>query len=157
MTSLHRLDGRVARMTTDAWALVAASLASLLTFVTLDAAWLSLVAIDLFQTQLGPILRPAPLVGAIVAFYLVYAAGLVVLAVRPALAGKSWRTAAALGAMLGLTAYATFDLTNLAVIDRWTVGLAVADITWGMAASTLTALAGYAAGRRMSPRRPPSS
>jgi uncharacterized membrane protein len=144
-------------MTTEAWALAAASLASLLAFLILDAAWLSLVAVDLFQIRLGPILRPAPMVGAMIAFYLIYAAGLVVLAVRPALTANSWRMAAALGAVLGLTAYATFDLTNLAVIDRWTIGLAVADIAWGVAASTIAALVGYAAGRRMWSRHPQRS
>jgi uncharacterized membrane protein len=143
-------------MTTDARALSAASIVSLLTFVILDAAWLALVAIDLFQKQVGPILRPAPLVGAIVAFYPVYAAGLVVLAVRPALSHRSWRMAAALGAALGLTAYATFDLTNLAIIERWTIGLAIADVAWGVVASTLASLAGFETGRRMSSRRPPA-
>lgn len=143
-------------MTTDSRALAAASLVSLLTFAILDAAWLSLVAIDLFQKQLGPILRPAPWVGAIVAFYLIYAAGLVVLAVKPALSHQSWRKATTFGAMLGLTAYATFDLTNLATIDRWTIELAAVDIAWGVFASTLAALAGYSAGRRMSHRGPSS-
>lgn len=144
-------------MPVDARALAAASLASLLTFVILDAAWLSLVAMDLFQRQLGPILRPAPVVGAIVAFYLVYVAGLVALAVWPALSHQSWRMAAAQGAVLGLTAYATFDLTNLAVIERWTIGLAVADMAWGVTASTLSALAGYSVGQRRSSRRSPGS
>jgi uncharacterized membrane protein len=144
-------------MKTDSHALVAASIASLLTFVVLDAAWLSLVAIDLFQKRLGPILRPAPMVGAIVAFYPIYVAGLVALAVRPALASNSWWAAARLGAVLGLTAYATFDLKNLAVIERWTIGLAIIDITWGVTASTLAALAGFATGRRMSSRPPPAA
>lgn len=144
-------------MKTDSRALVAASFASLLTFVVLDAAWLSLVAIDLFQQHLGPILRPAPMIGPIFAFYPIYVGGLVVLAVRPALASNSRWTAAMLGAVLGLTAYATFDLTNLAVIERWTIGLAIADIAWGMAASTVAALAGFATGRRMSSQRPPAA
>jgi uncharacterized membrane protein len=144
-------------MTTDVRALAAAALASLLVFVMLDAVWLSLLAIDLFQSQLGPILRPAPMLGAIVAFYLVYAFGLVVLAVRPALSHQSWRTAAALGAVLGLTAYATFDLTNLAIVERWTIGLAIADMAWGVAASTLASLGGFETGRRMSSRRPPAA
>lgn len=142
-------------MKTDIRSLSMAYVASLLAFVLLDAVWLSLVAIDLFQKWLGPILRPAPMVGAIIAFYLVYAIGLAVLAVRPALAGNSWPMAAWAGAVLGLTAYATFDLTNLAVIERWTIGLAIADIAWGVTASTLAALAGFATGRRMSSRRPP--
>jgi uncharacterized membrane protein len=144
-------------MTTDTRALAAASLAALLAFVMLDVVWLTLLAIDVFQSQIGPILRPAPMLGAIVAFYLVYATGLVVLAVRPALASNSWQTAATLGAVVGLTAYATFDLTSLAVIERWTIGIAVADIAWGVAASTLAALAGYAVGRRLSPLRKPCS
>lgn len=144
-------------MKTESRALVAASIASLLTFVVLDAAWLSLVAIDLFRKQLGPILRPAPMVSAIVAFYAIYVAGLVALAVRPALSSNSWWTAARLGAVLGLTAYATFDLTNLAVIERWTIGLAFIDITWGVTASTVAALAGFATGLRMASRRPPAA
>jgi uncharacterized membrane protein len=142
-------------MKTDNATLAAAAVASLLTFVVLDAAYLSLVAIDLFQRQLGPILRPAPMLGAILAFYLTFAAGLVVLAVRPALCSNSRWTATILGAVLGLTAYATFDLTNLAVIERWTIGLAIVDIAWGVTASTLASLAGFEAGRRMSPSNPP--
>ncbi len=134
-------------MRTDGRALVVASATSFLVFVILDAAWLLLVAVDLFQMRLGPILRPAPVFGAIVVFYFIYVGGLVVLAVQPALGRNAWPSAAWRGAVLGLTAYATFDLTNLAVIERWTVGLAVADIAWGVTASAIAASAGYAAGR----------
>lgn len=130
-----------------------ASIASLVTFLVLDAAWLSLVAVELFQRQLGPILRPSPMVGAIAAFYVIYACGLVMLAVHPALVQGSSRGAAWRGAVLGLTAYATFDLTNLAVIERWSLALAVADMAWGVTATTLSALAGYAMGRWTAARR----
>lgn len=124
-------------------------LATLVAFLALDAVWISMVALEMFKSQLGNILRPAPMVSAIVAFYLIYAVGLVVLAVRPALAAGSARTAATSGAMLGLTAYCTYDLTNLALIERYTVGLAVADLIWGTVASMLAAVAGYAVGRRL--------
>ena len=100
--------------------------ASLLTFVVLDAAWLMLVGIGQFQAQIGPILRPQPNLMAAAAFYVIYASGLVFLAVRPALQQRSLGVAATNGAVLGLTAYATFDLTNLAVIKGWTLGLAAA-------------------------------
>lgn len=132
-------------------------LATLSVFVILDAAWLTLVGLEMFQSQIGSILLPQPLLGAALAFYAIYAFGLVALAVQPALAARSIATAAAKGAVLGLTAYATFDLTNLAVIKGWTIGLAVTDIAWGVVASTFASMAGYAAGSRGSPGATPKN
>ncbi len=127
-------------------------LATLVVFVLLDAAWLWLVGLKMFQNHVGSILRPEPMLGAVIAFYPVYAVGLVVLAVQPAVAARSLAAAALKGALLGLTAYATFDLTNLAVIKGWTIGLASMDIAWGVVGSAIAALAGYAAGSRFSSR-----
>lgn len=135
----------------DNRALAAAATASLVTFVVLDAAWIYFVSIGMFNKHLGPILRTQPQVGPIIAFYLAYLVGLLILAVRPSLAAQSWGKAAWLGAVLGFTAYATFDLTNLAVIKGWTVGLAAADIAWGTVVSAIAAVAGYATGRRTQP------
>lgn len=123
-------------------------LATFVVLAVLDAAWLMLVAVKLFQREVGPILRTEPVLWAILAFYLVYTIGLFLLAVQPALAERSAGKAARNGALVGLTAYATFDLTNLAVIKGWTVNLAATDITWGVILSTLAALAGYLAGAR---------
>lgn len=131
--------------------------ATLITFVVLDVAWLTLFAVGQFQSQLGAILRAQPMLSAAVAFYLIYAAGLVVLAVRPALQERSVRSATAKGAMLGLTAYATFDLTNLAIIERWTFGLALMDMAWGTFVSAVAAMIGCAIGLRISGSMPNSS
>lgn len=122
--------------------------ATFIGFVVLDAAYLTLVGFRMFQNQVGWILRPEPMLGAAIAFYLIYTLGLVVLAVEPA---RSFAAAAAKGAVLGLTAYATFDLTNLAVIKGWTIELAATDITWGAVASAMASMVGYAAGSRFSP------
>ncbi len=125
-----------------------AFMATLVAFVVMDAAWLTLVALKMFQSQLGAILRLEPMLGAAVVFYLIYTFGLVTLAVRPAVAARSMEVAAAKGAVLGLTAYATFDLTNLAVIKGWTIGLAAIDIAWGVVVSAIASVAGCAAGLR---------
>ena len=130
-------------------------LVTLAVFLGLDAAWLWLVAMELFQSQLGTILRPEPLLGAAIAFYLIYSLGIVVLAVRPALAARAPAIAAGRGAMLGLVAYATFDLTNLAVIRGWTLQLAVVDMAWGIAATAAAALAGYRLGAGAGAARAP--
>jgi uncharacterized membrane protein len=133
-----------------------AFLVTLVTFVVLDATWLMLVAVPMFQSQLGAILRSEPMLGAAIALYPVYSIGLVTLAVRPAIAARSMWTAAVNGAVLGVTAYATFDLTNLAVIKGWTIGLAAIDIAWGVIVSAIGSMAGTFAGLRADRATPAS-
>jgi uncharacterized membrane protein len=130
---------------------------TLVVFVALDAAWIGLVAGPKFQAQLGDILRPEPLLSAALVFYLVYTAGLVHLAVQPAVEQRSLAKAASGGALVGLTAYATFDLTNLTIIRDWTVGLAALDIAWGVVVSALTAVAGSVVGIRLAQPAPRSA
>jgi len=124
--------------------------ATLAAFVILDAAWLALVAVDLFRGQLGAVLRPEPDLIAGAAFYLVYAGGLAALAGHPA---RGPAGAAARGAILGLSAYATFDLTSLAIVAGWTPGLALLDMAWGTAASAAAAACGRAAATRAARHR----
>lgn len=120
-----------------------AYLATLSAFVVLDAVWIFLVAGPFFKSQLGPLLRMEPNLAAAAFFYVVYAAGLVVLVVAPALQARSAVSAAWRGGALGLTAYATFDLTNLAILERWTLAVAVVDMTWGTLGSSIAALLGF--------------
>lgn len=125
-----------------------AYLASLVTFVVLDAAWLMLVAVGLFQQALGAMLLAQPNLYAAAVFYVIFTGGLIFLAVRPALERRSLAAAASHGAVVGLTAYATFDLTNLAILKGWTLDLALLDMAWGTALSAIAATAGYVAGAR---------
>lgn len=62
-------------------------------------------------------------------------------AVLPALATRSWRVAAGKGALLGLVAYGTWDLTNLAVIRDFPALLAFLDLAWGTLLTTVVATA----------------
>jgi uncharacterized membrane protein len=124
-----------------------AFVATLLAFVALDAAWLVLVAGPFFKSQVGALLRAQPNIVAVVSFYPIYAAGLVVLVVAPALWDRSAKAAIWRGAVLGLTAYATFDLTNLAIIEGWTLAVTLFDVTWGTIASAVASYAGYHATR----------
>jgi len=114
--------------------------AVLVSLLVIDVLWVWLVAKPLYDRAVGAILRPTPRMGAAVVFYLAYPAAVVFLAARPALAGDSTVTALTGGLVLGLTAYGTFALTNLALLQQWTVGLAVTDTAWG---GTLTAVAAW--------------
>jgi uncharacterized membrane protein len=120
--------------------------ATLLAFASVDAAWLILVANAFFKKELGGLLRAQPDLAAAAVFYLVYAGGMVVLVVAPALRERSAQNAAWKGAVLGLTAYSTFDLTNLAIIQGWTLAVAFVDVTWGTIASALASLVAYRVG-----------
>ncbi|HME01396.1 MAG TPA: DUF2177 family protein [Solirubrobacteraceae bacterium] len=110
-----------------------------------DLLWLGFAARDFYASRLGALLRPEPNWTPAALFYALYAFGLLVFCVTPALVTRSWREALARGALLGLVAYATYDLSNLATLQGWPLAVAVADITWGAALSAVAALAGYAA------------
>ncbi|MCX7362804.1 MAG: DUF2177 family protein [Alphaproteobacteria bacterium] len=80
-------------------------------------------------------------------FYLLYPAAIMILAIPKA--DGDWQRALWLGAVLGLCAYGTYDLTNLATLRAWTVRLAMMDIAWGAALTALAAWLGSVASRSL--------
>ena len=74
--------------------------------------------------------------------------GLLVFALLPDLRARRGRTAAALGALLGLVAYGTYDLSNYATLQAWPAALTVIDMAWGAVLSAMSATAGYLAASR---------
>ena len=116
-------------------------------FFALDFTWLSTATSRIYQPYLGDLLSPKPNIGVAAAFYLLYVVGIVLLAVVPgvregSVVGVVWR-----GALFGLLAYATYDLTNLATIRDWPWQVSVIDMAWGTTVSTLVATAGFWASR----------
>ncbi|MGV3551178.1 DUF2177 family protein [Rhizobium sp.] len=123
---------------------IVAYLSTLVVFVAIDFVWLSGMANVLYKPVLGDMLAPEPRLGAAVVFYVIYIAALTYFAVWPALEpGRGWSTALLNGAIFGLAAYATYDLTNQATLKNWSTLLTVADLAWGAALSALAAVAGY--------------
>ena len=76
-------------------------------------------------------------------FYLAYVAGIVFFAVAPALEASSWTTAAINGALLGLLAYGTYDMTNLATVKGWPLAMSLVDMAWGAMLTSACATIGY--------------
>jgi len=96
-----------------------------------DMIWLGVVAKGLYRRHLGAFMSPKVVWPAAVLFYLVFIAGLLVFAVRPALVGGGPPQALLFGGFLGLVAYATYDLTNLATFKDWPLVVTVVDLIWG--------------------------
>jgi uncharacterized membrane protein len=120
--------------------------AALLVMGLLDGLWLGLVATDFYRRELGDLMRADPRWLPAALFYLGYPAALVTLALQPLPA----RAAAALGrcALVGLLAYATYDLTNMATLRHWSLQLALVDVAWGSFATAAAGMAAWAAMRR---------
>lgn len=118
-------------------------------FLVLDLLWLGVVARGFYRGQLGALMRPDVQWGAAILFYFLYAAGIVVLAVEPGLARGSVARAAFLGGVLGLVAYAAYDLTNLATLAGFPARLVAVDLVWGTVLTASVAALACAAGRAL--------
>lgn len=122
---------------------VAAHLFTLVAFLVVDFIWLSTMASRLYRPAIGDLLAENFRLSPAVVFYLIYAAGLTFLAVRPAFQTGEWTTALLYGAVVGFMAYATYDLTNQATLKSWSTTLTVADLLWGTFVSAAAATIGY--------------
>jgi uncharacterized membrane protein len=117
-------------------------------FLALDLTWLGVVAKGFYQEQLGYLMRPDVRVGAALLFYLIYIVAVVVLVVAPAVEQQALGRAVATGALLGLAAYAAFDLTSLALVRDFPVTAAIVDLAWGVVLTATVSAAGWWAGMR---------
>jgi uncharacterized membrane protein len=124
--------------------------AVLLVMLALDALWLGVVAKPLYQQAIGHLMAEQPRLGMALLFYAVYAAGITVFGVWPEAATPGWQGALRTGALFGFFCYATYDLTNLATLKGWPVGIALIDMAWGAAISGISAAAGKLALDRLS-------
>jgi uncharacterized membrane protein len=116
-----------------------AYIATLTSFVVIDLVWLMWLARPTYVAEMGNLLRKEPQLLAAIAFYLLYAAGLVYFAILPGIKGGSAMQAMFLGAALGLVAYGTYDFTNLAVVEGFNLRIALIDLAWGTTLSGATA------------------
>jgi len=121
--------------------------ATAVAFLVIDIAWISLFLRDVYDAQLGSMMRPSAPVSAAALFYVGYIGAILYLAVRPALVETRIATAIVHGAALGATAYGTYTLTNYAIFSQWSVVLVVSDIGWGTFLTAVSAAAGYLAAR----------
>jgi uncharacterized membrane protein len=126
---------------------LAAYLSAGVVFAAIDAAWITVMGPRLYRPVLQPILADKVAMSPAVVFYLMYIAGIVAIAVAPALKDGPWTKAALTGAMLGLVAYGTYDLTNQATLKLWATKLTLADMAYGALATALAATVAYQAGR----------
>jgi uncharacterized membrane protein len=122
-------------------------LATALVMLVMDSVWLYVMAGRLYRPYIGGLMRDGfdPL--AAVIFYVVFVAGIVTFVGVPAWDSARWTTPLWRGALFGLVAYATYDLTNQATLRGWSWLITGADLAWGMTLSGISATLGVSLAR----------
>ena len=124
---------------------VIAYISTAVVFFALDYLWLTRIAIGFYREQIGSLMLASPNFAAAGVFYLFYVVGVVHFAVMPAVSAGSLVTALINGALLGLLAYGTYDMTNLATLKGWSLQMSLVDMAWGAFLTATAAAAGYLA------------
>lgn len=112
---------------------------TLTVFLAIDGLWLTLIAKDFYAKHLGYLMSKTPNLVAAGIFYLIYIVAMLVFVLVPAIEKKSLIQAITMGALFGLCAYATYDLTNLATVKDWPLLITIVDLIWGTTLSAAVA------------------
>jgi uncharacterized membrane protein len=118
-------------------------------FFAIDMLWLGVLAQDLYQQQIGGLMRADPNWWAAILFYLIFIAGMVFFVIAPAREKGSWCYAMFAGAAFGFVTYATFDLTALALLKDWPLLITLVDLVWGTVLSASVSTITFAIAKRL--------
>ena len=116
----------------------------------IDLIWLSLMNSRFYKPHLAGLMSEKVNWAPAFLFYVIFIVGMLVLVVIPAVDKGSWVRAMLTGGLLGMVAYSTYDLSNLATLNHWPAILTVVDIAWGTALSAAVASASYFIARALS-------
>jgi uncharacterized membrane protein len=122
---------------------------TLLVFFIVDMVWLGLVARTFYGRYLGYIMASSVNWPAALLFYMLFIIGILVFVVLPGLKSGSTRGTLLRAALFGLITYATYDLTNLAILRDWPLLISVVDMLWGTALSVIVSYASLSIGQRL--------
>lgn len=107
----------------------------------LDLTWVGVLMRGFYKERLSHLIIPDGFVWQpAVAWYLLYVFSLFYFVIAQA---KDVTAAALSGALLGLLAYGTYDLVNMATLPQWPLSVTVVDIAWGMVLSATVSAAGF--------------
>lgn len=121
---------------------LSAYLTIIVVMFVLDIVWLSIIAKPIYQEGIGHLMASQPNLLFAGIFYLVYAFGLMRFAVMPNIAKLGYKPTFLAATLFGFFVYASYDLTNLALLKGWPLSLSLMDITWGTWLSGVSATIG---------------
>jgi uncharacterized membrane protein len=118
--------------------------ATLVPFLVIDVIVVRNVMLPLFERNIGPLMAEETRLDVALGFYMIYVAGIVYFCVSPAVQGGDISIALINGMILGLLAYGTYEMTNMATLRGWSWSMVLIDTVWGMILTAGSAAAGFA-------------
>ena len=115
-------------------------LSTLVILLPLDFIFLGAVGKKLFADNVGDMTLATPRMAPAILFYVLYLAGIVIFVNGST--PSSWMHNLEYGALFGLFCYATFELTNMALLKHWEWTVVVPDIAWGAVLTAVSAAIG---------------
>jgi uncharacterized membrane protein len=112
-------------------------------FLMVDMLWIGVIAKNLYQKLLGGFITDKVNWTAAFIFYLIYVVGISIFAIYPAVNKGSAVNSILMGALFGIFAYATYDLTNYATLKGWPLPIVFIDILWGAVVSAIVSFVGF--------------
>ncbi|MGZ3710132.1 MAG: DUF2177 family protein [Bdellovibrionota bacterium] len=111
-------------------------LSVLVSLAVIDLLWIGMIAQRFYVQQFGLMGRIsdgkfAVIYWAVIVDYLILAFGITTFALPKVMAEHSWSMAFIWGALLGLTVYGVYDITNHATLIHWPLALTLVDMAWG--------------------------
>jgi len=118
-------------------------------FLIIDLIWLNLIAKNLYQKEIGNLLLKNPNILPAFLFYALFIVALLILVLIPGIQSYTLLKTILFGAVFGFITYATYDLTNLATLDGWSIKMTIIDLIWGTSVTTLITFLGYIIGSKI--------
>lgn len=120
---------------------ILAYVTSLLSMLVIDGVWLFTMSQRFYKAKIGHLMAETVKLGPVAVFYLLYALGLSLLVILPALRTESSLAKVFLfGAVFGLVAYGAYDFTNHATLKQWPLIVTLVDLAWGTVLTGTAAL-----------------
>jgi uncharacterized membrane protein len=114
-------------------------LIALVVFTIIDLIWLGFLGRPLYQKYIGHLLKKDVNWTAAILFYFMFI-GMLYYFVIQGLSDDNLLVTVINGGLFGFAMYATYDLTNLATLEGWSLEITIIDLIWGTFLGSLTTL-----------------
>ena len=104
---------------------------ALAVFLVIDLLWLGVIAKERYRKALKKFMVKKFKPERALAFYAIYIVGMLIMVLVPAVNEDSLGIAMFRGTAYGFFTYATYGMTNWAVVEKWPTKVTFEDIAWG--------------------------
>jgi uncharacterized membrane protein len=112
-------------------------------FFVVDLLWLGVIAKGIYDKHIGFLMADKVNWLSAIIFYCCFVAAIFLFVIFPAIEKDSVLRALGLGAAFGFITYATYELTNHAILKGWPASIIFIDLAWGVVLTSIVSIAGF--------------